>query len=95
MKPRCVVAMTLLGWYVLIPPTNGNLTLNLNAPLARWIKYKSFESLHDCVLGAAELTQRGAGDRNIRPGLEFTNLRLRQFGEALCVSDTDPRLAEK
>ncbi len=95
MKLRHVVALALVGWYVLIPPTRNNLALDLQAPLSRWVKFKSFESFHDCVLGAGELNQRANGDPNVRPSLKFTQMELRQFSEAVCVSDDDPRLKEK
>ena len=90
------VAIVAFGWFVLLPPTKNDLSLDLSAPLSEWTKFRSFESLHDCILGAGELNARGNGDQNIRPAaLGFSALQLRQFREAICASDDDLRLEVK
>jgi hypothetical protein len=95
MKLHHAVAIALVGWYVLVPPTTEDLALDLKAPLSQWIKPKSFEGLHDCILDAGELHERAAGNQSIRPSLKFTGFQLRQFGEAICASDDDLRVKEK
>jgi len=48
MRSRHVAALSLLGWYLLMPPENNVGQLLLNAPVKDWIRIHDFDSATEC-----------------------------------------------
>jgi hypothetical protein len=48
MRSRHVAALSLLVWYLLMPPKNDAGQLLLNAPLKDWIRIHGFDSATEC-----------------------------------------------
>jgi hypothetical protein len=50
MKVRHAAALTLVGWYLMLPPTDGTgrFRLNLDAPIARWEIDTGFDTAREC-----------------------------------------------
>jgi hypothetical protein len=104
MKPRHVAALTLMGWYLMVPPQNPHWKdqaspshlYNSNAPLNKWDIRESFDSAVGC---------QAALNRFINQGTYFANRTLNEthdinrativyqnWAAYRCVSTDDPRL---
>lgn len=92
MKLRHAAALTLLGWYLMIPPIQPDGTVDSDAPLARWRiegnlnSSASCEAMRDSLRGTTALA-RGAQE----PPVE---VELAADHQAVCVATDDPRLEE-
>ena len=91
MNPRHAVPLALIGWYIMVPPTN--LTgVQPSEPLSKWLVYRDYDSLPTCLAAETELHRRGRPDPEVTPTLQFPSKQLRQFAKALCVASDDLRL---
>ena len=97
-----VVAVSLLGWYLMLPPAsgqNGIPQLMTNAPIARWTVAESFDTSKDCE---KELDLRRTKFEKIykktnhnNVGEEFwSGLYMVAADSAECIATDDPRLTE-
>jgi hypothetical protein len=77
----------------MVPPIS-TAGVYVGPPLSKWIVFKTYDSLHQCVVGQAELQSRAQGD-TATPHLDFPQKQLQQFNMAQCVSGGDPRLKNK
>lgn len=93
MKVLRASAIALVGWYLILPPRTPS-GVDSRAPLARWTKYKDYESAGECALGKVDLQNRARGAFG-DPSLELTLRQREQFQAADCIADDDPRLQEK
>ena len=77
--------MLLCGWYLLVPDFKEG-TIALDAPLASWTPFSSFDTAKECEnkhLDVIERSKRGAP-------LGHQEMELAQ-----CIASDDPRLKEK
>jgi hypothetical protein len=53
MKPRHVAALTLVGWYLMVPPPvlHSSLPVDLDAPLSKWRLFSMHKSAAECEQG--------------------------------------------
>jgi hypothetical protein len=84
MKIQHVVALALMGWYLIVPPTTrtwwvGPERSDNAAQLSRWTIEQSFDKAGVCET-ARLATQQKSGDSTVGKG------------NALCVSSDDSRL---
>jgi hypothetical protein len=85
MKPRHAAVLALVGWYLLIPPVTKN-TAHPDAPLSKWQKFGTFDSVKDCESHAVEWN-------NMLPAEQF-KLKMPKDATAQCFASDAPRLAK-
>jgi hypothetical protein len=95
-KLRHAVALTLAGWYLMLPPlfSRRPLIFETRAPLSRWYFASVFATASQCEEGRAERNRRWikATIRENHPSsAEILGLKEWQAQEK-CVSADDPRL---
>ena len=81
-----LVAIALMGWYLLLPPTGKDFPMgNVDAPLSQWIKRPTvYRNEKECehVL-----------DKQVRlKNAKNRQTQVRFYKQAKCVSSDDPRL---
>jgi len=92
MNPCHAAALTLLGWYLMVPPW-GRVT----APLSEWQIYEPLESAGECETArneAIELQDKNKGQALSWKTASGGNLQF-DLAAATCVGSDDPRLKEK
>jgi len=84
---RHAAALALVGWYLMIPPTNPRAVdgVNDDAPVTQWKLFDSYDSAMECKTAAERLVASG----------NYTGLVEEQFKRARCIATDDPRLKEK
>jgi hypothetical protein len=91
--PRHVVALALVGWYLMMPPLR-----ELQAPLSRWRIYKAFDTAEACeheLVAEQRWVKSGSKDRKV---LTYSQDGKEQYFDGLagqCVATDDPRLKGK
>jgi hypothetical protein len=85
MKFRHAAALTLVGWYLMIPPIFQNQEPDKDAPLAQWKTIDTYQTGAGCRDELAKLTALVAGNIN------YSAIQRRTL-DAECVSADDPRL---
>jgi hypothetical protein len=104
MKFHHAVALALVGWYLMVPPTDDNAQILKNRPIYQWNELATFNSKAECTQAQktyAQLftcTPEMAEDINRRKPPELksdctTMPNLLLSGQ--CLSSDDPRLKEK
>ncbi|HXK06920.1 MAG TPA: hypothetical protein VMS37_31285 [Verrucomicrobiae bacterium] len=96
------VAVSLLGWYLMLPPAtgqNGIPQLVINAPIAHWTVAQSFDSSKECEkeldLRRTKFEKIYKKSNHDNVGEEFwSGLYLAAADSAECVATDDPRLRE-
>jgi len=89
MKRRHAVALALVTWYLFLPPSYPDHSVDTGAPLSRWFKPKlEFVSRSQCL----KVKQTLVG-LHVKP---YTSEHEREKAQgemaAICVSSDDPRL---
>ncbi len=101
MTPRHAVALVLVGWYLMTAPPSlpSGDTIDLNAPLNRWLTYNTFDSAAQCEKARTYVHDRAA--TIVAESVRLTPGRpvgLKGAAESLrmaqCVATDDPRLAK-
>jgi hypothetical protein len=96
MKPYHAAALSLMAWYLMVPPTIPDThRANKSAPLSQWTIRRSFPHNEGCeaakhhlmeVAEANRAERSGSGRRHQLPEMECV------LCQAQCVEDSDPRL---
>ena len=93
MKPRHAAALVLVGWFLMVPPTelsrNGERAFNSNAPLNQWYRWDFYADAGECWYVDRDLFLRSESVLRIDPLNDAANAYL----EAQCIPSDDPRLA--
>ena len=93
MEARHAAALTLVGWYLLIPPFIPHESYNANAPLREWQTWKSFDDESACKAAVSHLN--GAQLNSIDPAERYIAMVEQTPGFKFeCVASNDPRLAK-
>jgi hypothetical protein len=50
MKLRHAAALALVGWYLMMPPSDGH-SIDRNAPLDKWEVYSGYDTAKECEEG--------------------------------------------
>jgi hypothetical protein len=79
---RHTAAFALVGWYLLIP-----LKGHLDAPMAYWEHYGSYDTAKECLKDQQHLFERTK--------LPNSKITHKQAEESECIATDDPRLKEK
>ena len=83
MNSRDYAALVLLGWVLLLPPTNGK-NVTGGVPLDKWKNAGAYDSVEDCKTVIDRLNS-GIRDRESET----------RVSAAQCVASDDPRLTPK
>jgi hypothetical protein len=90
MKSRRVVALALVGWYLMLPHfmylADGSMS-GPTAPLPQWDLYGSYDSAAECET-ARSFAITKASDHG-----DYAKLR-EELEAAQCIATNDPRLAK-
>jgi hypothetical protein len=96
MNPRHAISLTLLGWYLMIPPykpvgESRQYIVHSAAPLGHWTKMKSFESRRGCEGYKQRLLEWAKANPQ-----HYRSAPMRGFEDAVhqsqCVAKDDPRV---
>ena len=99
MNLRHAPALALVGWYLMVPPIQGNSETDagviLGAPISEWNIESSYDTASECEKGLAQLKQ-DAEQQTFYAGvseLDKRNFKLSRES-AHCIATDDPRLAK-
>ncbi len=109
MKPRHAAALSLVGWYLLVPPVigprkSGSHLLTFSeavVPLSQWTIIKTFDSADECEKDKAHYWDTSCIEASPVPKdadmVQGTDEQVVCWAghRALCLSTDDPRLKEK
>ena len=105
MNRRHAAALALVGWYLMVPPRDGN-SLNALAPFSKWEIADSFDSANEC---RQALKQKRAVAEDMKKERLVEDEQRSQHGDppsanfeliateaqnrrAVCIATDDPRL---
>jgi len=81
MDPRHAAALTLVGWYLMMPFPD-----DLSAPIAYWMHSDSFDSATECRDAASKLRARAQNNPSL------PKAQIKAISSAECIASDDPRL---
>ena len=86
MNLRHAAALTLVGWYLMMPPTGRDYPLgNVDAPLSQWMKRPtSYRDKEECE-HVLDRYRRLTNSKNKQLAVKF-------YKQAQCIASDDPRL---
>jgi hypothetical protein len=88
MKLHHAVALAAIGWYLMVPPTFGDIVAG-GAPISQWETIGSYETVTACNTDQ----KRKLDDVEKNPGEKaLANVVWKQLVLALCIATDDPRL---
>jgi hypothetical protein len=92
MKTRHAVALALVGWYLMVPPTgydaHGIVEAKVDTPLSKWQSWGSFDSGSACDAELAQIRQKS------KENPVETRHHGQQVRSAVCIASDDRRLAK-
>lgn len=88
MKPHDAVALTLVGWYLMLPPWVAKGRFDASAPLSKWKISGRFNTGEQCKLVQKAVVDWYIDHPNDKQASWFRSL----YGASRCVSANDPRL---
>jgi hypothetical protein len=95
MRLRHIVALTFVGWFLMMPPHAKNQEAwdryCSTAPLSQWIIFKKYDSVKECEQKAQELQNQIAQQVKNHTIAQLDALPLLS---SRCVAYDDPRLGE-
>jgi len=95
MSPRHIGALSLIGWYLMVPPlASKNGPVVREAPLGKWDTLSVFDAAADCQTRLEAIQDSAVGRIKAHPVGEVSPQRLRdlQLLSAECIATDDPRL---
>jgi hypothetical protein len=93
-KPRHAAALALVGWYLMIPPSEdvaSDLATGLE-PLRFWFRVGSFDSANACEQGRQMMVDKFIADLQSDPSKREAVHGFDAFYYSECVASDDPRL---
>jgi hypothetical protein len=101
MKIRDALALTLVGWYLIVPPAGRTTTkAGLAVPLSQWITVGAFDSAVKCESGKRKglpLVEQRIKDQAGKAGVSAHDSDVQALAQLAlrCVASDDPRLKGK
>ena len=97
MKPRHAAALSLAGWYLMVPPPllHANPPVDLEAPLSKWSLFSMHDSAAECEKGLVAFYKLARAELTANPADEGDRMQFYQLESSQCVNSDDPRLKEK
>jgi hypothetical protein len=93
MKLRHLAGLTLVVWYLMLPPQRLD-GIDTLARRSQWIRFQDYDTMADCISAKNQLNSR-AEKGSVEAPLEFTTRQLHQYAAADCVPSSDPGLESK
>jgi hypothetical protein len=91
MKLHHAAALALVGWYLIIPPSNLSPTNAYKQPLNSWPIIRSFDSADDCEDFKGTFVESSHQQR----AFGVLNPSYRDYMFAQCIATDDPRLKNR
>ena len=92
-NPRHVVALALVGWYLMIPPLNDDNKPMTNLPLSSWWQHQAFDSAQECEDSKLPyITKYGGNLKKESKVAAYWNGMIASVAQGLCIASDDPRL---
>lgn len=96
MKLCRVAALTLVGWFLMMPPTiPGTGRVNRDAPLSEWTIASRWPRSQGCETAKDRAHEAGMAAQADRPRARENPDLVCPRCAAVCVEDDDPRLKSK
>src|SRR5580704_4342513 len=105
MKRLHVSALTIVLWYLMIPPIGGDNKIDPHAPLSKWRKGVSFQSQKECEdslkdaiqnpMTPAEYQTAAKATRKAKMKPLTRSEMTKRTAESQCAATEDPRLNAK
>ncbi len=98
MKIRDALALTLVGWYLIVPPAGRTLRAGLALPLSQWRTVASFDNAVKCESGKRKglpLVEQRIKDQAGKAGVSASDVQALAQLALRCVASDDPRLKGK
>ena len=100
MKIRDALALTLVGWYLIVPPAGRTLRAGLALPLSQWRTVASFDNAAKCESGKRKglpLVEQRIKDQAGKAGVPAHDSDVQALAQLSlrCVASDDPRLKGK
>ena len=92
MKPRHAVALALIGWYLMVPPTKDANHIDPSVPLPKWVVLRAFDTAAACNDAQDQLRYR-VSRLNLQIPVASAASEAAEFSQ--CIASDDPRLKEK
>lgn len=92
MKPRHAVALALVGWYLMVPPTKDANQIDPSVPLPKWVVLRAFDTADACNEAQDQLRYR-VSRLNLRVPVASAASEAAEFSQ--CIASDDPRLKGK
>jgi hypothetical protein len=92
MKPRHAVALALVGWYLMVPPTKNVNQIDPSIPLPKWVVLRAFDTADACNEAQDQLRYR-VSRLNLRVPVASAASEAAEFSQ--CIASDDPRLRGK
>jgi hypothetical protein len=96
MNPHHAAALTLVGWYLMVPPYSEKPIPPTNLPpLSKWSVYRRYNAPDECRYARSAIADGFLEDAPPDFLQRFGNNFKSTFVRARCVATDDPRLKEK
>jgi hypothetical protein len=92
MTQRDALALVLVGWYLMVPPTKDANQIDPSVPLPRWLVLRAFDTADACNEAQDQLRYR-VSRLNLRVPVASAASEAAEFSQ--CIATDDPRLKEK
>jgi hypothetical protein len=91
-KTRHAVALVLVDWYLMVPPTEDGNHIDPFVPLPKWVVLRAFDTATACDEAQDQLRDRISHLNLQIPGAPVAS-EAAEFSQ--CIDSYDPRLKEK
>jgi hypothetical protein len=92
MKLRHAGALSLVGWYLMVPPTKNVNQIDPSIRLAKWVVLRAFDTADACNEAQDQLRYR-VSRLNLRVPVASAASEAAEFSQ--CIASDDPRLRGK
>jgi hypothetical protein len=97
MKTGCVAGLSLVAWYLLVPPSvrRSSPPVDLDAPLSKWSLFSVHDSAAECEQGLVAFYKVAKTELVANPADERDRIQFYQLENSQCIASDDPRLSQK
>jgi hypothetical protein len=92
MKQRHAVALALIGWYLMVPPTEDANRIDPSVPLPKWVVLRAFDTAAACNDAQDQLRYR-VSRLNLQIPDASAASEAAEFSQ--CIASNDQRLRGK
>jgi hypothetical protein len=91
-KPVHAAALALVGWYLMVPPTEDANHVDPSVPLPKWVVLRAFDTAAACDEAQDRLRYR-VSRLNLQIPVASAASEAAEFSQ--CIASDEPRLKEK